>query len=293
MSDLSNPSNDILQILTWATFGHVSPPPLFGDLLNPPAQKDHIIVYALAGQSIELSLEVPTAALDVAADDCNCVVTKENNVSLDCSVSGELLTSGQEVVITASPLGLSTLTIGRAVIHIADKKTASGIWAPRLVSPGLVGQYALTPDVASVWVSGPYLVRTAWFENGTVHLTGDLNTTTTIDLWGSPTISSFTWNDKKVEVQRTKTGSLQGTIQFDLDNGKLGLPNLAQLNWKCAESMPELASNFDDSGWTLADKTQTSRPFKPYEGKVRLKLIRLSSQAINTRLWQFVLYAGE
>lgn len=82
MSDLSNPSNDILQILTWATFGHVGSASLFGDLLNPPAQKDHIIVYALAGQSIELSLEVPTAALDIAADDCNCVVTKDNNVNL-------------------------------------------------------------------------------------------------------------------------------------------------------------------------------------------------------------------
>ena len=60
-----------------------------GDLLNPLTQKDHIIVYALAGQSIELSLEVSTAALDVADGDCNCVVTKGNNVGLACYVSGE------------------------------------------------------------------------------------------------------------------------------------------------------------------------------------------------------------
>lgn len=45
-------------------------------------QKDCILVYALAGQSIELSLEVPTVGLDVAADDCNCVVTKKDNVWL-------------------------------------------------------------------------------------------------------------------------------------------------------------------------------------------------------------------
>ena len=259
--------------MTWATFGDVSSPPSLGDLLNPLAQKDHIIVYALAGQSIELSLEVSSAALDVADGDCNCVVTKGNNVCLACYVSGELLTSGQEVAITASPFGLSTLEIGKAVIYIADKKLASGIWAPRLVNPELSGQYVLTPDVPSVWVSGPYLVRTAWLEDGTVHLTGDLNATTTIDLWGPPTIGSVTWNDKKVEVQRTKTGSLQGTIQFDLENSPPSIPDLAGLDWKCAESMPELASNFDDSEWTLADKTHTSRPFKPYEGKVCLKLI--------------------
>jgi hypothetical protein len=257
----------------------VSPPSILGDLLNPLAQEDHIIVYALAGQAIELSVEAPTAALDVAADDCNCVVTKGNNVSLPCYVSGELLTSGQEVAVTAWPFGLSTLQIGKVVIHIADKKMASGIWAPRLVNPGLVGHYALTPDVPNVWISGPYLVRTAWLEDGTVHLTGDLNATTTIDVWGAPAISSVTWNDKKVEVQRTKTGSLQGTIQFDLENGPPVVPNLAELDWKCAESMPELASNFDDSEWTLANKTQTSRPFKPYEGKVCLKSICLSSQA--------------
>ena len=177
------------------------------------------------------------------------------------------------MVITASPLGLSSLEIGKAVIHIADKKLASGIWAPRLVDPELSGQYALTPDVPSVWVSGPYLVRTAWLEDGTVHLTGDLNATTTIDLWGTPTISSVTWNDEKVEVQRTKTGSIQGIIQFNLENYPLGVPDLAELDWKCAESMPELASNFDDSDWTLAYKTQTSRPFQPYEGKVCLRLV--------------------
>ena len=182
----------------------MSPPSSLSDLLNPPTQKDHILVYALAGQSIELSLEVPTAALNVTADDCNCVVTKAHNVCRTCYAWVELIMSGQEVVITASPSGHSTLEIGKAVIHIADKKMASGIWAPRLVSPELVGQYMLTPDVPSVWVSGPYLVRTAWLEDGTVHLTGDLNTTTTIDLWGAPTISSVTWNDEKVEVQRTK-----------------------------------------------------------------------------------------
>jgi hypothetical protein len=176
--------------------------------------------------------------------------------------------SGQEVVVTASPSSLSTLEIGNAVIYIADKKTASGIWAPRLVNPELAGQYALTPDVPSVWVYGPYLVRTAWLEDQTVHLTGDLNTTTTIDLWGAPTISTVTWNGEEIKVQRTKTGSLQGTVQFGFPNGTPNVPNMAGLDWKCAESMPELARDFNDSGWTLANKTQTARPFKPYQGKV-------------------------
>lgn len=41
-----------------------------------------MLVYAVAGQSIELSLEVSTARLDVAADGCNCVVIKADNVCL-------------------------------------------------------------------------------------------------------------------------------------------------------------------------------------------------------------------
>lgn len=239
-------------------------------------QKDHILVYALAGQLIELSLEVSTADVDVAAGDCDCAVTKSTNVCLSCCAVVELLTSGQEVVITAWPTGLSTVEIGNTVIYIADKKTASGIWAPRLINPELAGQYAHTPDIPSVWVSGPYLVRTAWPEDGTIHLTGDLNTTTTIDLWGPPTTNSVTWNGKKVVVQRTKTGSLQGTIPFSLDNRPLDVPKLAELDWKCTESTPELASDFDDSEWTLANKTQTDRPFKPYQGKVCLMLVRFS-----------------
>jgi Beta-galactosidase, domain 3 len=264
--------------LTWATFGDVSLPFSLGNLLNSPAQKDHILFYTLVGQSIEVSLEVSTAELHVAADNCNCVVTTANDVRLSCYASIGTLTSGQEVLITASPSGLSVLEIGNTVIYIADKRMALGIWSPRLVKPELTGHYALTPDVASVWVSGPYLVRTAWVEDGFVHLTGDLDTTTTIDLWGAPTITSVTWNGREVEVQRTKTGSLQGTIHFSLENKSLDLPNLAEVNWNCAESTPELADNFDDSEWTLADKTQTARQFKPYQGKVRLIPMHLSSQ---------------
>ena len=62
---------------------------------------------------------------------------------------------------------------------MADKKTASGLWAPRVGAAG----YDVTPETPAVWVLGPYLVREARLEGSTLALTGDLNDTSTIDVF--------------------------------------------------------------------------------------------------------------
>ncbi|KAG6865685.1 hypothetical protein C0991_000298 [Blastosporella zonata] len=227
------------EIMTWATF----------DGINT------LVAYALAGQTVEIVAENPSASL----------VTTVGSRSIKAT------TSGKTVTISGSPLGITTVAFGNTHIIIADKKTASAFWAPRLAVKGTGhDHYDLGPSVASVLVKGPYLLRSATAHGSTLQLTGDLNATTTIDVFGSNAFTSVTWNGKSVKVVRSDIGSLRGTVTLPGDLLSVKLPVLQDLEWKCADSLPELSSEYDDSTWVLANKTSTLRPQQPTAGKIVL-----------------------
>ncbi|GLB41552.1 putative glycoside hydrolase family 35 protein [Lyophyllum shimeji] len=237
------------EIMTWATFDKV----------------DTLVVYALAGQSVEIAVENPTAS----------------NVTVLGSRSITAAASGKVVTISGSPSDVSVVTVGNKRIIVADKKTASAFWAPRLAVSGTRhALYDLGPEVPSVLVKGPYLVRSAAVQGATLRLTGDLNSTTTIDVFAPAAVKAVFWNGVSVKVARSDIGSLRGTVPFPGDLDMLQIPVLSNLEWKCADSLPELSLQFDDSKWVLANKTSTSRPQKPTGGKNVL----YSSEQVSTMI---------
>jgi hypothetical protein len=129
-----------------------------------------------------------------------------------------------------------------------------------------------------VLIRGPYLVRNVSTRGSTLSFTGDINGTTIIDVFAPSRYHSVTWNGASVKVTRSDLGSLRGVIEFpgELEDINIKLPNMAQVGWSCADSLPELASNFDDSDWVLANKTTTKRPQQPFEGKVSISLPKVS-----------------
>jgi hypothetical protein len=46
--------------------------------------------------------------------------------------------------------------------------------------------------------------------------------------------------------------------------GSISVPGLK--DWKFADSLPEVRSDFNDANWTAANRTKTNIPFKPYYG---------------------------
>lgn len=154
-------------------------------------------------------------------------------------------------------------------MFVADKKSAAAFWAPRIANEGKHTQYDLAPDVPSVLIRGPYLVRGVSSHDSTLAITGDINGTTTVDVFGPSKYRFMTWNGKTIMVQRSKFGSLQGTIGFPRELDNVELPRMSEVEWSCANSLPELELDFDDSNWVLANKTSTKRPQQPFEGKVR------------------------
>ncbi|KAF8075232.1 glycoside hydrolase family 35 protein [Lyophyllum atratum] len=224
------------EIMTWATFDKV----------------DTLIAYALAGQSIEIAVESPTAS----------------NVKVLGSRSITATSAAKVVTLSGTPSGVTVVTFGNKRIIVADKKTAAAFWAPRLAVSGTGhAHYDLGPEAASVLVKGPYLVRSAAAQGSTLSLTGDLNSTTVIDVFAPAVFSAVTWNGAAVKVARSDIGSLRGTVTFPTILNSVQVPVLSSLAWKCADSLPELSPTFDDSKWVLANKTSTLRPQKPTAGK--------------------------
>ena len=162
--------------------------------------------------------------------------------------------------------GVSAVSLGSTVILIADKPTALTFWNVHLPSADAT-PYDRAPDVPSVLVFGPYLVRNATLEaDGTVlALHGDINATTTLDVIAPASVTAVTWNSVPIPVQRSKLGTLRGTLSFSAAAPEL--PSLRDAKWLCADSFPEIQRGFDDSGWVTANKTSTARTFKPFAGK--------------------------
>jgi hypothetical protein len=175
----------------------------------------------------------------------------------------------QTTTLSGSPSGLTVVTFANTRIIVGDKKTVSGFFAPRLATSGTGhAHYDLGPDVPSVLVLGPYLVRGATAHGSVLQLTGDLNTTSTLDVFAPKQFTSVMWNGAVVRTTRSAIGSLHGQVGFPAAVAAAKIPVLADLEWTCADSLPELDGGFDDSTWVLANKTTTQRPQQPTAGKV-------------------------
>ncbi|KDN33240.1 hypothetical protein RSAG8_13669, partial [Rhizoctonia solani AG-8 WAC10335] len=170
-------------------------------------------------------------------------------------------------IITGASSGLARVRVGSMSVWVADKAwLAPQIWAPRMGMDGN-GQYDLGPRTGSVLVFGPYLVRNATIIGSTLALTGDLKPEMThLQAVIPPPIKSITFNHHPVQVSISPTGTLQGSITVQDPTPKL--PSLRDLEWKYADSLPEVGE-FDDLGWVLADKMVTAWPsrFQPLSGK--------------------------
>ncbi|KAJ1308106.1 hypothetical protein OPQ81_002169 [Rhizoctonia solani] len=166
-----------------------------------------------------------------------------------------------------------TATLSNSSVEISDKRwLAPRIWQPRTTATSGNGIYDLSPRTGSILVFGPYLVRNATLTGSTLALVGDLasNATSELEVLASSSVKTITWNGENVKFSKTSSGTLKTT--FNTPDLKPIFPDLKSLEWKCTDSLPEVEPGFDDSQWTVANKTTTMRPtrFQPLGGKIML-----------------------
>lgn len=107
-----------------------------------------------------------------------------------------------------------------------------------------------------VLVRGTSLVRSASIDGGVLNLRADTTAAGPVEVFG-PTRRLLV-NGAPVAAKTTPSGSLLGSLPGPQ---AVTLPQLT--GWRTQAEAPEAAPGFDDSGWTVADKTTSQSPFPP------------------------------
>ncbi|RLL97255.1 hypothetical protein CFD26_107078 [Aspergillus turcosus] len=141
------------------------------------------------------------------------------------------------------------------LVYLLDKESAWNFFAPPTTS---------SPQVAPnehILVQGPYLVRGASINHGTVEITGDNANTTSIEVYtGNAQVKKVRWNGKTIKTRTTAYGSLIGTVP-GAEDVKISLPSLD--SWKAQDTLPEIQADYDDSRWTVCNKTVSVNAIAP------------------------------
>jgi hypothetical protein len=141
------------------------------------------------------------------------------------------------------------------LIYMLDIPTAWSFFAPPTTS---------NPNIHAseqTFVMGPYLVRNATISGNILHIIGDSEKETTIEAYaGLPNVNSMTWNGKPLQTTVTPYGALVAKIPGPQIQTVI-LPPLT--NWLTADSLPEIATEYNDSKWTICNKTSSLSPVKP------------------------------
>ncbi|TVY89550.1 putative beta-galactosidase C [Lachnellula willkommii] len=151
--------------------------------------------------------------------------------------------------------GQTVLQSNGVLVYLLEQKAAWKFWAPPTAN---------SPDVKpgeQIFVFGPYLVRNAYVSHSVVHVSGDNDNATTIEVYtGNPDIQTIDWNGIHLDATKTPYGSVTARIPGAEDR-IVSLPELE--NWRDADSLPEKLNAYDDSKWTVCDKNSTLSPVAP------------------------------
>ncbi|MFD4527414.1 beta-galactosidase [Streptomyces sp. NPDC058470] len=127
------------------------------------------------------------------------------------------------------------------LLLLADDETSGRLW--RYDTPS-----------GPVLVRGPALLRTAALHDSTVQLTGDTVEAADLEVWGPRGASEVVWNQGALRTRATSSGSLLAEQRLP------GVPEVrlpVLIDWRRSAENPESAAGFDDSGWTVADRTSS------------------------------------
>ncbi|KAI1360357.1 glycoside hydrolase superfamily [Xylaria arbuscula] len=147
-------------------------------------------------------------------------------------------------------------------VHLLSRKDAYNYWVLDLPMPQPTNNYVsparINASDASVIVKAGYLMRRARVSENSLHLWGDVNATTVVEIISSPLAceADLYFNERLVKNTQCVNGRLTGTIAFQRPG--INLPDVSSLSWKYLDSLPEIQKNYDDSLWVTASLSDTN-----------------------------------
>ncbi|KAG2357219.1 glycoside hydrolase family 35 protein [Suillus spraguei] len=206
--------------------------------------------------------------------------TSESEVALILSGTPRIQWAGVSVspngvTIVTFPLGIPEfITLwdsSEQVILYSDTDTAGTFWSPEISAHDSVefANYWQFGTNSSILVGGPYLVRNATMTGSTLALRGDLNDSVQLIVIAPDDVTTVTWNGIPIssDVAAASNITSQGGFVAQLNTSSTGhgFAPPALTNWRYADSLPEIRSEFSDANWTVANHTATNMPL-PYYG---------------------------
>lgn len=145
------------------------------------------------------------------------------------------------------------------VVYLLDRQDAYNYWVLDLPNDPTTGNFTnnkLAPSAPIV--KAGYLLRTVEIEGQNLHLTGDLNATASIEvIGGAPScLEKLTFNGEPLNFTQSESGVVSATAKYV--EPIVSIPDLASMQWKVLDSLPEIQSGYDDSLWTTADLTHSN-----------------------------------
>lgn len=170
--------------------------------------------------------------------------------------------NGATVINYAVSSERKIVTLGCGLtIYLLDRNSAYNYWVIDLPSNAISGNHTnQSLSISAPIVKAGYLLRTVEVtEDDCINLTGDLNTTTSLEIiGGAPSHTrELTWNGASLPFTQDRwTGVVTATAHYH--NASFTLPNLSTIGWRALDSLPEIQDTYDDSLWTTADLTYSN-----------------------------------
>lgn len=217
-----------------------------------------LLLYGLAGETHEFAFPSQLGKPTVEGDDGTV----------------RIQTVGSTVVVQWD------VTETRKVLHYGSKldvyllwrNDAFNYWVLELEAASPIGNYTSQTKETVIAKAG-YLLRTASRLGTSLYLTGDLNTTSTLEIIaGLPGSNNLYFNGAKIAGVKSANGRLSATLTYS--EPTIDMPDLSSLEWKYIDSLPEIQSayddddDYDDSAWTSADHYITTNDARDDWGTV-------------------------
>jgi beta-galactosidase len=210
-------------------------------LTNGVFDTDVLVFYLKTGQTGELAFK----------GDEEVTFSTTGSSKMTSSKNGK-----QQVFRWTQAAGTTAVKLSNGVLlYLLDQQTAWRFWAPATTLDPYAGASQ------HLFVIGPYLVRSASISHQTLHISGDSDVSGILEAYvGSASIDTIVWNGSRLPASKTQYGSYTANIP-GAEARTISFPSLDR--WYSADSLPEADPSYDDSRWTVCNKTTTRSPVAP------------------------------
>lgn len=220
--------------------------------------RDVVVLHGDAGQSFEAVLQTNDTG------SVRTVAWPSTGANFDTSKSGSVRVNWQTASKAATYAEVKWED-GSILLVLADTLNAYTTRPLTLSAQGALGHYLQDQEV--VLISGGYHIANATLSSeGLLKLYGQSNETSSLEILSPNAVRNVAFNGKDLgKIKQSEYGSYRVHLSgIDAAAARFEPPALD--DWRYADSLPEIGTDFDDSDWVRANLTSTPNAYFSVHG---------------------------